>query len=661
MRNCALIEDARQHTCAETRACYNEAVHMPRMDKCFGSLQADRLLCLLFAILASLFLVFASITEPALAEPNDSGSSTTGVPETNGAPSVEGDLVYVIVAPNLTWGDINSSDTPALFSLVNDYAVANMVETRSTDWSSYEQMPRFQYLQVDYTKAADIDAYIRSVVRTLKPLDTLVVTNSPALSKGSFPIDSYSLFILRDTDDTGLLTSTTTHHRGLITTGDAIGAIRALIAAPQRMPGNLTISPLTHYWSADSRLHAMDRDNAIAEAMQASQPAATTVITVLLVLTLLISTVLLFLEVNIKARALEYLLPIARVLWLVLLSCPLACMLMFVVLPSHVDAEIALDYFVFCIAGITSISMIIALVLRWRISYLLLLAATILAFLIDQLTGGLLSVGGYLSYAPLEGVRYYGIGNEGSALFFGAWVVFCALILTWYRSSRIAGPLRAWLFPLGSIIVIFVIAAPWFGANFGVLIWGIVGAFVAWRHFNHKHVTIVQVIVAIVISGLIALVVLALDTSLNSGSHMGSQIDFSAGGIIEQIAGMFATVFEYGIDTIVYNPVLTILFIAAFALVIYLDRKQPGHYEEFWRSHQSFHGAFRALILTGIIMLLIEDSGIYMPALLLIYPISGLLWLICDYHSWHIRDWLQRKTRLEINSFNPVDVEGDIT
>ena len=46
-------------------------------------------------------------------------------------------------------------------------------------------------------------------------------------------------------------------------------------------------------------------------------------------------------------------------------------------------------------------------------------------------------------------------------------------------------------------------------------------------------------------------------------------------------------------------------------------------------------------------MFLFEDSGILMPALLLLYPLSGLMWFVCNFHSWHIRSFIKERGVLE--------------
>ena len=86
---------------------------------------------------------------------------------------------------------------------------------------------------------------------------------------------------------------------------------------------------------------------------------------------------------------------------------------------------------------------------------------------------------------------------------------------------------------------------------------------------------------------------------------------------------------------------------AVVGFLLFIAIAQPGPYEAFWKLHSEFHGAFYALIVTAILMFLFEDSGILMPALLLLYPLSGLMWFVCNFHSWHIRSFIKERGVLE--------------
>ena len=555
---------------------------------------------------------------------------------------------YLIICPNWEWKDVSEAYTPSLYEFLYAHTSANMIEDGVANWWElwdYESLHTMLLMDASHT---DLDEVLRRVLASLKTGDTLVVTNSMAFAGIEPTEEKYSTVMIKDASGKGLLRSSTTRHMGLITTEDGVNALRALIVDPeQRFPADLTIYPFSELMPTKTRLDILTHDACAAQALQQSQPTFVIVFAGLLVLAIILTAVLLFLEMRIRPRILAYLLPACRILWIFELSIPLAAFLMMLQLPTAPDAEIALDYFWFVTMEVSLVCIVIALVFRWSLAYMAILLATVVTLTLDQVFGGPLSAGSYLSYAPIEGVRFYGIGNEGAALLFGAWVMLVSFYLTRRPFTPLAQALRKWLYPVLSLVVICVIALPWLGANFGVIIWGTVGIYVSWRLFNTARLRKREVIAAIGVAGCMALCVLVLDTTFNGESHMGGQIDIFSGQFIIQIFIMFENVARLSFDTLAYSPPMAVVFVALMTFLIVLTVKQPGPYAKFWADHNEFHGAYNALLVSALLMLLVEDSGILMPALLTLYPLSGLMWFICDYHSWHIRDFIRENRTVE--------------
>ena len=621
-----------------------------------------------FALLSLLLLLIATLCVPATRafaeEPFLSVSSTSqyGVPYTTmgqvraetrierlftHSDSIERGDVYLIVAPGWEWSDINQDATPTLYSFVYANASANLTYNGALNWDEHKDLTSLHVLTFKTISPTDIEEVMNRVVNNLKTGDSLVITNSVAFLGEYDEAEDYSCFVVKDASDKGLFTSSTTRHMGLIATRDAIAAVDALASTSQRFPASLTVYPASELMPTITRLNILERDSAMATALQESQPSFVVVMVAILIFAVLCTAVLLFLEIRIRPKVLAYLLPAARIMWIFSLAIPLATYLMMLQLPTHPDAEICLDYFWFCVLEISLVCLIVALVFRWTWAYMGLLGATVITLVLDQLAGGPLSVGSYLSYAPVEGVRFFGIGNEGAALLFGSWVMLVAFYLTRRPFSKLSQRLRRWLYPVASLVICTVIAAPWWGANFGVIIWGLVGTFVSWRLFSGHKFSKREVVAAVFVSGLLAIAVLFLDTTFNSGSHMGGHVNFFAGDLLGQIVQVFVNVGKYCWDTLVFSPLLTVLFVAVVGFLLFIAIAQPGPYEAFWKLHSEFHGAFYALIVTAILMFLFEDSGILMPALLLLYPLSGLMWFVCNFHSWHIRSFIKERGVLE--------------
>ncbi|NPD32830.1 hypothetical protein HLV35_06065 [Eggerthellaceae bacterium zg-997] len=550
--------------------------------------------------------------------------------------------VYLVVIPSLTWNDISNEKMPALQEIVAYNGVANVVTEQKVDIVSLVDNPRFHYMRINTGTLGDMDAYIAKLYNNLGPHDSLIVTSSPSLAKiASYKSEGYGLLVMANGDD-GMLTSLTVRRSGLVTSGNVGDAINALLNDRQRNPANLSVFPFTEPYGALKRTTELSRMNSVATSIEASESGFISMFVVLQGITLVISAALLSLDIRIRPRFLAHMLPLTRILWIVVLSIPLATFIMHLQLPSFTTPEITYDFFLFVVMELSFACIVIALVFRWSLSLLFLLALTVLTLIADQLIGGPMTATGYLSYSPLEVTRYYGIGNEGAALAFGAWVMFSGLLLNRIQGSSAGRHFRRWTFPLASVFILTVIAAPWWGTNFGSLIWGTVGIAVAWALFNNIRLNWKHLTGFVTAAAALTFAVLLIDSSLNGESHLGVSLSALEDGWHLVILRIFGDMIRLSWNTIVFSPALSVVFVIIVAFLIFLRWRKPGLYQTFWEENRPFTAAFTALMAAGLLMLMVEDSGILMPALVLLYETAGLLWLVCDRHSWHIRSitWL---------------------
>ncbi len=610
------------------------------------------ILCALAALLAASFT--SNMASEAFAADEEQGeiidmSNTEGVPD-----------VYLVVAPNLTWSAIDNDNTPNLQYLAGNNACANVITQDKVDIPGMKTYSNFHYTRINAIKMSQVDETVAAIYAGMDDMDALIITSSPALAENpDYELPGYGVFIMVDAGDNGLLTSTTVRRSGLITSGNAAEAICSLLESPQIKPGSLSIFAFTGLMGAIDRTTQMARDNSIAVSIKDTEPFFYTVLLVVMGVTFLFSIVLLFLDIRIKPAFLRHMLPATRILWIIALSIPLASYLMFLQLPSFTTAEITFDYFIFMVMELSFLSFIIALVFRWTYSLIFILSITVLTLVADQLLGGPMTATGYLSYAPIEAVRYYGLGNEGASLLFGSWIMLSAIILNTAKSERFAKAFRTWLFPVATVFICLVIGAPWWGTNFGVIIWGSVGAIAAWTMFNGWKLTAKRVAAITLAAAIAAFGALVLDTAFNDESHLNTYAAILASDEWYMvIPDVIANVFELSWHTIVFSPALTVAFVAILAFMIALSVRKPGAYAEFWQNNRAFKGGYTALLITAIIMLFVEDSGILMPALLLLYALAGLLWLVCSNHSWHIRWWMAQRFNEGDTSTATEDMSG---
>ena len=612
-------------------------------------------LAALLALAAMLFMpALPGYGEVAFAS-DEQAAEIPDMRNTEGEPDV-----YLVVAPNLTWGAIDNDNAPNLQYLIGNNACANVITQDKADIEGMLTYSNFHYTRINAIKVSQIDETVAAIYADMDDKDSLIVTSSPSLAETQdYDLPGYGVLIMVDAGDNGLLTSTTVRRSGLITSGNVAEAICSLLEAPQIKPGSLSIFAFTGLMGAIDRTTQMARDNSIAVSIKDTEPFFYTVLLVVMGITFLFSILLLFLDIRIKPAFLRHMLPATRILWIIALAIPLASYLMFLQLPSFTTAEITFDYFIFMVMEISFLSFIIALVFRWTYSLIFILSLTVLTLVADQLLGGPMTATGYLSYAPIEAVRYYGLGNEGASLLFGSWIMLSAILLNTAKSERFAKSFRTWIFPLSTLFICLVIGAPWWGTNFGVIIWGSVGSIAAWAMFNGWKLTVKRVVAITLAAALAAFGALVLDTTFNDESHLSTYaalLDSEEWYLV--IPDVIANVFELSWHTIVFSPALTIAFAAILAFMIALRVRKPGGYAEFWQNNRAFKGGYTALLITAIIMLFVEDSGILMPALLLLYALAGLLWLICSNHSWHIRWWMAKRFNEGDTSTATEDMSG---
>ncbi len=606
-------------------------------------------------ILLAVSCILPIFVSPAYAADSDEGkveldSSYIVAPE-----QVTGE-VYVLVAPGLSWQDITASDTPTLYALAGTHACANVVVDAIYDLSVYQGAGNFHYAQLNGYSLQEIDEYVSTILQDMGSADSLVITASPAFAQTPFEARGYTPTIVADAGDNGLLTSTTTTRSGLITSSDLNGAICALVQVAQRHPGAVSVYGLSNFLNTTNRVSTLSHADSVALAIQDSKPYYFTFFVLLMGLTFALSITMTLLEIKIRPTFLNFLIPVTRILWVVAIAFPLASYLMFVQLPPVVTPTIALCFCFAWLAALSFIALLIGFMCRWLYSLLFLFLITAVTLIGDQLLGGPLTACGYLSYSPLDITRYYGIGNEGASLMFGSWIMLSALLMNRFPDRAFIKPFKLWIFPLVSVFVITVIAAPWWGSNFGVLIWGSVGAIVAWLLFNERKVTWKAVAVMVVVSALLACSVLFLDTTFNAESHMGAQMSSLNGGWFRDIFLVVCDMVRLSWNTVVFSPFLAACFLFIFFYLIWLRVAKPGPYAQFWKRNIPFKAAYVALLITSGLMLFTEDSGIFMPALLLLYAMAGFIWLVCDLHRWHLREWARTKHNIDISRLQSADL-----
>ena len=250
--------------------------------------------------------------------------------------------------------------------------------------------------------------------------------------------------------------------------------------------------------------------------------------------------------------------------------------------------------------------------------------------MIDQWVGAPLSQTGVFSYSPLFGARYYGMGNESAALILGASIVGAGVLLDILRDKPWIGAAKKWGVPVLGALMVVTSAAPMFGANVGVAIWGTVGYGVFWALVNGKKVLswetagIVLLLVVVLIATLSA-----IDLLGNPGqeTHLGKALQSAGVGGI----GALWTIFVRKADTnlrVLTRTNWTYLLVGIMGTLIYLRWKPRGEFKAMLERWPGYSAALTASLVAGTVAYFTEDSGIIIPALIILYVGVGALYLI---------------------------------
>src|SRR5699024_5384990 len=90
----------------------------------------------------------------------------------------------------------------------------------------------------------------------------------------------------------------------------------------------------------------------------------------------------------------------------------------------------------------------------------------LLVISIDLATGSHLQANSLLGYNPIVGGRYYGLGNQGAAIFIVSLFVFLGLAISWLRARGRSRAVIAVPVVVG-LLAVFVSGNPSWGAKFG--------------------------------------------------------------------------------------------------------------------------------------------------------------------------------------------------
>ena len=257
---------------------------------------------------------------------------------------------------------------------------------------------------------------------------------------------------------------------------------------------------------------------------------------------------------------------------------------------------------------------------------LFLTSLTTLVVLADQWLGHPIE-SGLFSYSTAAGWRFYGMGNEGAAIAVGASIAAVALLAdALAEKPAAAAAVRRFGVPLVGLVVLVTAAAPFAGANAGVAVWGIVAYAVAWAAMNGvKFSWRVALLTALaIVVAVSAFAAIDLARPNGGGTHLARFASGILHGDLRSTGELVWRKLQNNIDYLPQTPYTSLA--VALGLALAALRFAPSRPLRLALEIAPTYGAaMLGLLVGGLAAWATEDSGIVMPALMLLAGAVPLL------------------------------------
>jgi len=429
----------------------------------------------------------------------------------------------------------------------------------------------------------------------------------------------------------GLVTSNSTQRPGLVTNLDVTASVLDImgIERPVQVLGNeITLVEAPN--SLDARIASLKAMNRTAVSVDAVKPRILNTFVIVTVLALLLAAVLLVRSRYWTPRAVRWWLAALRLALLLVLSVPVSSWLMFSWMRWPATPSAAIEGLLATVVAVWIGAIILWRLTPTRVPVAALCLFTAFVLLADQWLGAPASFTNAFGYSPLLAARFYGIGNEAAAMLFGASVVGIALLFDQWPDSKATKWGKLIGLPLLGVVVIITAAAPFWGANVGVAIWGVVGFGLATVLMNGHHVsarTVFWLFVAVV-----AVIAAFAAIDLFGGgqqTHLARALSSAEQGGLTELWQIVARKAETNARVLTRTNWAYIL-IATLGFLAFMRWRPQGDFAETLAQNPDFGDAITVSLVAGLVAYFTEDSGIVIPALIVLYVGVGIVWLMLD-------------------------------
>lgn len=290
-------------------------------------------------------------------------------------------------------------------------------------------------------------------------------------------------------------------------------------------------------------------------------------------------------------------------------------------------------------AALFAISLIPPWGRTWRGRVGALTASNLIILSVDLATGSHLQANSLLGYNPIVGGRYYGLGNQGAAIFIVSLFVFLGLVVSWLRSRGHRKAVMAVPLVIG-LAAVFVSGNPSWGAKFGGTIAILAGLMVLLALLTKIRLSLLRLGLIGVASLAVLIGIAFLDwlRPVGARSHFGTFFDQIVTGEALQVIGRKLGA---NLHIIQINPALAVVTPLAVIAVLFFLRyllhfprfsadgssdagqvgTRTGRLANRWRgklpqvfTDADLHFGFLAAV-TGLgVGLVLTDSGVAVPS-----------------------------------------------
>lgn len=451
-----------------------------------------------------------------------------------------------------------------------------------------------------------IDGFIGTLVKNLERDKSLVLIVSPNREESSISNSKLSPVIIWGSGiNKGVVTSGTTRREGLISNIDIAPTITTYFNGSNI---NFIGQPIM----SNNKEMAFDFLKELSEDINSTSLTRNKILNiynVIVIIAPLITLVFLFFRKQFKSSYYK----IFKGLLLSIIAIPLGFLLI-----SIFDIKGYFSYYLIILLFVLILS-IIMIRINGLLGLLVIASIITITITLDLLTGANLIKSSVLGYDPIIGARYFGIGNEVLGVLLGTITILCGIYLDLFK--------KHYYILVFLVIIFLVVLHPDFGANFGgsiAIIFTILMFLI--RVFNIR-ITFRTIFSMMGLISLVLILVVVLDAFISiNPSHLGKTLIIIIRDnplyIFEVISRKLSMNIRLISITIWSKTLYLSLIYILLNLLIFRDTVR-----EFFNKNKCLTAGFISTMGGSLIGFLVNDSGIIMASLSIIYVTMYLLYV----------------------------------